>query len=397
MLLSPPTAIAWSEVLEGSVIMARQGLERVLVVGGGVGGMSTAIQFSERGLHVDLVEIDPKWRATGAGLTLNGATLRVFERLGVLKEIAEAGDVHGGRKIFDRWGKQIFELPARTFDANDILASGGGILRPDLHRVLATRARSAGVNVRLGMTISHLTQGDDCVDVRFSDESEARYDLVVGADGITSLVRRLIIPAAEGPKFTGQGCWRAVFQRPDEVHTTRIYVDRGYKLGLNPVSRDQMYMFLLETAEGNPWREEAEWVPMLRERMLAFGDLPHRLAYELSEDSLVNYRPIEVLLLPLPWHVGRVVLIGDAVHATTPHAGYGAGLSIEDGVVLGECLSDTANVEKSLQEYESQRYGRCRMVLEGSLALGRLEMAGASIEEQTAASVALIKGTLAPF
>ena len=188
-----------------------------------------------------------------------------------------------------------------------------------------------------------------------------------------------------------------MFTRPDEVATTRIYVDRYCKLGFNPVSEDQMYMFLLETAEGNPWREPSEWVEMLRDRMKKVGGLPQRLADGLTEDSLVNYRPLETLLLPLPWHKGRVALLGDAVHATTPHAGYGAGLSIEDGVVLAECLSGATDTEAALQAYETRRYERCRTVLEGSIAVGRLEMAGAGIEEQIAATTSLIGATHAPF
>jgi 2-polyprenyl-6-methoxyphenol hydroxylase-like FAD-dependent oxidoreductase len=373
-----------------------QKLDRVLIVGGGVGGMSAAIQLGALGAAIDLIDIDPDWRATGAGLTLNGATLRVFERLGVIDEVAAEGHIHGGRQTFDRAGNLLRELPAYKPSAGDLQASGG-ILRPVLHRILSSRVLATGAKVRLGMTVDELNSQTEKTEVLFSDGSRDRYDLVIGADGISSKVRTLAFPDAPAPKFTGQGCWRAVFDRPDDVQSSRLYVDRGHKLGFNPVSDKQMYMFLLETAEGNPWLEPSEWVQLLRSRMERFGGLPQILAQQLSPSSLVNYRPLETLLLAPPWHVGRIVLLGDAAHATTPHAGYGAGLSIEDGVVLADCIRDAAAVDQAMSLYEQRRFERCKLVLEGSLNVGFLEMSGAPIEEQIAASAALIEITRRPF
>jgi len=376
--------------------MAEKFAKRILVIGGGVGGMSVAMQLGKMGVSVDLIDIDPHWRAAGAGLTLNGATLRSFGQLGVLDKIAEAGDIHGGRQVMGRHDNTLVYIPAYK-PAPDDLSAGGGILRPVLHGILSSETKKAGVNVRLGLSVETLIQHEDHVDIKFFDGSSGQYDVVVGADGISSQTRRTIFPDAPKPAFTGQGCWRAVFPRADEVTTTRIYVDHSYKMGFNPVSDKEMYMFLLETAEGNPWRDEADWIDLLRERMKIFAGLPARLADELSESSLVNYRPLESLLLPLPWHVGRVVLLGDAVHATTPHAGYGAGLSIEDGIVLAEYLGKTEDPETAFTRYEERRFERCRTVLEGSVNIGRLEMAGAGLTEQIGATMSLVEATYAPF
>jgi 2-polyprenyl-6-methoxyphenol hydroxylase-like FAD-dependent oxidoreductase len=150
-----------------------------------------------------------------------------------------------------------------------------------------------------------------------------------------------------------------------------------------------MYMFLLESAPGNPWRDEADWPRLLAERMGQFGGIMGQLSRTLGPSSRINYRPLEGLLLDPPWHKGRVVLIGDAAHATTPHAGYGAGLSAEDAVVLSEILGQDLPLETALQAYVERRYERCRAVLQGSLRLGELEMAGAPWETQREAQLAL--------
>jgi 2-polyprenyl-6-methoxyphenol hydroxylase-like FAD-dependent oxidoreductase len=100
----------------------------------------------------------------------------------------------------------------------------------------------------------------------------------------------------------------------------------------------------------------------------------------LGPASRINYRPLEKLLLDPPWHRGRVVLIGDAAHATTPHVGYGAGLAVEDAVVLAELLRQPAPLDQVLEQFVKRRYERCRTVVEGSVRLGELEMERAPAE-----------------
>lgn len=376
--------------------MVSNSVSKVLIVGGGVGGMSLAIGLRERGVAVDLIDIDPQWRAAGAGLTLNGATLRALKILGVLDDVVARGHVHGGRRIHHADGTLIADEPAYTPDVSDLSAMGG-ILRPVLHAILSARVLALDTNVRLGVTIDTLSQAADGVDIVFTDGSIGKYDLVAGADGLMSQVRRLVMPEALKPKFTGQGCWRAIFRRPPEIKTNWLFVDPSRKVGFNPISDDQMYMFMLESAPGNPWLEESEWPAMLADRMRGYGGIVRELAEEIDENTSAIYRPLETLLVPPQWHRGRVVLLGDAAHATTPHAGYGAGLSIEDGIVLAEELGRWTSVKAALDAYAARRFERCRGVLEGSIRLGKLEMAGAPAGAQVAASSELFALTREPF
>lgn len=354
-------------------------MHRVLIIGGGPSGMALAICLGRAGFGVDLIEEDRSWRPVGAGLSLNGASLRAFERIGVLDRICAAGHVHSAFELRDVGGRLLHRT--ETPPDSTGIPSGGGILRPVLHQILAEETRALGVRVRLGVGVaSHRSVGSRLL-VQCTDGEEANYDLVVGADGLHSEMRTLLFPDAARPRFTGQGCWRAVFSRPPELDCVRMYMDAAHKAGLNPVSRSEMYMFLLERIPDNRRMPEERWAELLAERLEPFGGIWPQLRATLGAQSRINYRPLETLLLSPPWHRGCMILIGDAVHATTPHVAYGCGLAVEDAVVLAEELGRDAPLERTLARFTERRFERCRAVVEGSARLGELEVAHAGLAE----------------
>jgi 2-polyprenyl-6-methoxyphenol hydroxylase-like FAD-dependent oxidoreductase len=154
------------------------------------------------------------------------------------------------------------------------------------------------------------------------------------------------------------------------------------KAGIVPVSRGEMYLFLLAHVPGSPRMPEQDWPELLAGHMRGFGGLLGAVRDGLDRSARINYRPLEKLLLPPPWYNGRAVLIGDAAHATTPHLASGAGLAVEDALVLGECLASEAALDDALQRFVARRYERCRMVVENSVQLGELEMKQAPAEQQ---------------
>jgi 2-polyprenyl-6-methoxyphenol hydroxylase-like FAD-dependent oxidoreductase len=149
------------------------------------------------------------------------------------------------------------------------------------------------------------------------------------------------------------------------------------KTGLNPVSRDQMYLFVTEDRADKVHIDPAGFVPMLRDLLAPFAaPLMQAVRAQLDADAQITYRPLEALLLPQPWFSGRVVLIGDAVHATTPHMASGACIGIEDALVLAEEVGKGGTVEQALSAFQQRRWERCRMVVENSARLGEIEIAG---------------------
>ena len=347
-------------------------LGRVLIVGGGIAGMSTAIRLAHYGVAADLVDLDPNWRVLGAGLSITGPTLRAFKQLGIIDEVREAGFFSPTVKMFAQDGEPLAEVQNPQLEPG--IPAAGGILRPTLHRILADRTRAIGGDIRLGLNIESLTE-DGQVNVRFSDGSERSYDLVIGADGSMSRVRQLLFPGAPTPTFTGQGCWRALAERPAEVTCAEIYFGDEVKAGVNPCSPTHMYLFITSAMPGNPRIDPVRGLDQLSDMMAPFRGTIAKVRAGLSSESSFNYRPLEALLLPRPWSRGKVGLIGDAAHATTPHLASGAGLAVEDGLVLADEMTAAPSVEEGWTRFEARRWNRCRLVVETSLKIGAIEQA----------------------
>jgi 2-polyprenyl-6-methoxyphenol hydroxylase-like FAD-dependent oxidoreductase len=205
---------------------------------------------------------------------------------------------------------------------------------------------------------------------------------VVGADGLYSKLRPTLFPQAPQPRYSGQAVWRAVLKTPPEITTATMWLGPQVKPGVNPVSRTEMYLFVTEPRPTNEHVDPATFTTHLRGLLAGFAaPVLQGIREQIDEQSQVVFRPLEGLLLPRPWSQGRVVLIGDAVHATTPHLASGACIGIEDALVLAQEVGRAPDVAMALQAFEARRWERCRMVVENSLRLGEIEIAGGDKEE----------------
>ncbi|WFE76532.1 FAD-dependent oxidoreductase [Roseinatronobacter sp. S2] len=353
---------------------------RILVIGGGFSGMSAAILLSEQGHSVDLVEIDADWRSYGAGISLNGGIFRVFDRLGILDGYRECGAMIDGIEIRGPADQVLARIP--TPSLMEGAPGSGGIMRPVLARLLADRVRKTAVNIRLGQTFDTLADGADGVDVTFRDGSSGRYDLVIGADGLFSATRAAVFPDAPAPRYIGQAVWRAVVTRPAHLPSVAMWMGPGLKLGITPVSDDKSYIFLTENRPENTYVPPESQLESLKTLLGNFtAPTAQAIAAELSADSQIVYRPLEQLLLPRPWYKGRVVMIGDAVHATTPHMAAGAMIGMEDAVVLAEEVTAHETVPAALDAFQSRRWERARMVVENSGRLAEIEQGHGTPDE----------------
>lgn len=351
-------------------------IQSALVVGGGFSGMSAAIELRKRGIAVDLVEIDPYWRNYGAGISIGGPTLRAFRTLGILERFLVEGYACDGLDIFSAHGVLLTQVSTPRI-AGDEVPGSGAVMRPVLAQILADATRASGADVRLGCTVTELEQDAEGVAAGFSDGSHRRYDLLIGADGLYSKMRERLIPNSPKPCYRGQGVWRAVLPRSASVTRTMLWVGDHLKVGLNPVSQDEMYLFVNEDRPVNDFVPPEQFLARLKTLLQPFTAAPVCQARELlDEHSLVVFRPLEGLLVEQPWYRGRVVLIGDAVHATTPHLASGACIGIEDAIVLAQELEQAPSVAVALERFQQRRWGRCRMVVENSMRLGEIEITG---------------------
>jgi len=361
------------------VSRTKSALNDVLIIGGGISGMCAAIELRKRGIAVDLVEIDPHWRVYGAGITLSGPTLRALKHIGVIDDILSHGACSDGLDAFTAEGKPISQIPTPRI-AGPNIPGVGGILRPVLAQILREHTLAAGVAVRCGVSFARLENGNDGVTVDFTDGRKTRYELVIGADGLQSKVRESVFPSAPKPSYTGQGSWRAVIPRPPTLVRGAMYFSRHVKAGVNPISRDEIYLYVTERREHPEFHDETRWLEELQRILKDFGGLIEVIRDGLDERSRIVYRPFYALLVPPPWHQGRIVLIGDSVHATTPHLASGAGIGIEDALVLAEEVEQRTGIDEALRAFTNRRYERCRMVVQNSVTLGEMERTGAPQE-----------------
>jgi 2-polyprenyl-6-methoxyphenol hydroxylase-like FAD-dependent oxidoreductase len=345
---------------------------KLLIVGGGIAGMSLAIRMRGIGWEVDLVEIDPQWRVYGAGISITAPTYRASRRLGIAEELIARGYAsHQGVRICAPTGQVVAEIPTQPIEPG--LPTLGGIMRPILHEILSSRTRASGANVRLGVTLKSYSEGGDHIRVETDDGKTDIYTLVVGADGAFSTTRNLVFPAAPQPQYTGQYCWRLATERPPDIQGVHFYMAGPVTAGVMPTSATQMYMFLLQAEREKVRIEEATQWRRLQQLMAPFSGLLGTLRDGLSAESSILCRPLHAILLPRPWHRGRVLLIGDAAHATTPHLASGAGIAIEDALVLSEELAAEPDMDRALTRFEQRRWERCRLVVENSVQIGAME------------------------
>lgn len=352
------------------------GVKTALVIGGGFSGMTAALQLARQGIAVDLVEIDTGWRSYGAGISLHGSTLRVLRGLGLIERFLEEGYATDGVELRGPDDKVLALLPTPRVAGPDI-PGGGAIMRPALARILKEAVQKEKVDVRLGLSFAAIEQTPEAAVVTFTDGTQRSYDLVIGADGLYSQVRSTCFADAPKPRFIGQSVWRAVLPRPEGIETVTMWMGPKLKVGVNRVTEDTVYLFLTEDRPTNDFVAPETFLDTLRGLLERFAaPTVRRIAQTLGEDSRIVYRPLEQMLMPGPWSKGRIVLIGDAVHATTPHLAAGACIGIEDAVVLAEEIAEGASLGAALAAFEARRWERCRMVVENSGRLADIEITG---------------------
>jgi 2-polyprenyl-6-methoxyphenol hydroxylase-like FAD-dependent oxidoreductase len=344
----------------------------ILVVGGGIAGMSAGIALRGAGFSVDLCERDPQWKVYGAGITITGPTLRAMQRLGILDEVKDQGYVGDGIDICGADGAPLFSVDTRNEALRDI-PSAGGILRPTLHKILSDRLRALDPGLMLGVAAETIDTDALRANVRFSNGRRASYDLVVAADGIYSNTRQQLFPHVAPPFYAGQMCWRLMIAKHPAISRRTFFLGGPSKVGLNPVAPDLMYLFCLEARHQPACREEENQHTILAGLLESYGGVLRDIRNGLDSSSQIVCRPLETVFAGASWISGRVVLIGDAAHATTPQLASGAGMGIEDALVLAAELSQVDDIPGALQQFMSRRHARCRRVVESSLAIGRLE------------------------
>lgn len=352
----------------------------VAILGGGLAGASAAIALAQAGCLVQVIEKDPNWRGQSSGMFLYSNALASLRDLGVIDAVLKQGfAVPEGRNLYlEADGREI----TRTrYPAQDGLPAILGIRRAALHRILADRTMALGVSVSFGVTLAGYLQDGDLIWAKLSDGRKLPCDALIGAEGLKSPLRWMLGTQAS-PRYSGFGVWRAVHDRPTEIRDKFMIMGRGLRLGIMPISADQLYIFGSCLEPKSARYAPAELPSAMRERFRDFEGPAKQFLDQLPEVE-ISYTAVEEVVMDLPWHKGCVGLIGDACHGATPFMGQGGAMALEDGVILARCLASDLAVPDALELFGQARFEICRFVQDVSQAVGQ---AGAAEDNVTLAA-----------
>ncbi|OKL38953.1 FAD-dependent monooxygenase [Pontibacter flavimaris] len=343
---------------------------KAIVIGGGIGGLCAALALQKAGIEATVYEAAPRILGLGAGVGLAANAMQGLARLGVAEAVIARGKQLEALVIFDEHGKVISNMDTRPL-SNKYGINNFVIHRADLHEVLCNHLQPN--SLVLGKRCEEVTQQGGQVRVMFTDGSQATADLLIAADGISSVVRQQLVPQSI-PRYAGYTCWRAVIDNPGVDINTMISAETWApegRVGIAPLQDDKIYWYACINA---PQRDE-KMRRMTPERLARHFEKVHAPV----EAVLASTAPEQLIwndiadLKPLKHFVyGRVVLLGDAAHATTPNMGQGACQAIEDAVVLAQCLQQEPELAKALRKYEKRRMPRTAKVIELSRRLGEV-------------------------
>jgi 2-polyprenyl-6-methoxyphenol hydroxylase-like FAD-dependent oxidoreductase len=351
-------------------------VDDVLVVGGGIAGLSAAIALGSRGECVTVVECENE--ATGAAIAFQYRPVYALQELGILDEVIRHGSAiaaQGARStpVYDGEGRR---QPVRTAVLDDgwTLPVHVSIYRPVLSAIMQEAARRHGAEVMIDQSYRSVVQHDDRVEVELTTGERRRFDLVIAADGIYSGLRERFFPEAGWPTYTGSMSFRAVFtDAPEDWHSGLHVVDGGVVRTTMLPGRLFYLAMPNHTERRHVGQAEARQIMRTVLRSYQGSQLFKEVTERLTDDIRVLVAPFEWILVPPPWHRGRVVLVGDAAHATAPTIGSAGGMAVEDAVVLAQELSRDDEVESAVAAYTARRQDRAKLVVETSVAVMRGE------------------------
>lgn len=340
--------------------------ERVLIIGGGIAGLAMASGLSRLRISPTVVEQTERFGAVGAGIVLSVNAMAMMHRLGLGEAAVAAGRILELGELTNAKGRCLSKINTGKLRAR--FGPTVTIHRAALHDVLLSGCHD--LSLHAGTTVDRLIDRGEVVEATFSTGETKEFDQVIGADGLRSRTRAQIFGETP-PTYAGYTCWRFVVDCPPGFDRMQEMWGRGKRFGLVPLAGDKLYCFTTANAAADTEDPEAGRVERFRERFAEFGGFaPAALEQVHRPDQLIHND-----LGDLPkhsWHKGRVLLIGDAAHATTPNMGQGAAMALEDAAILCDMLAGAESFAGVIPIFAARREPRVRFVVDQSRRIGRM-------------------------
>jgi len=344
---------------------------KIIVIGGGIGGLTTGVALQQRGFEVRIYESAPQLEPVGKGIWVPTNAMLVLDRLGLGDQVAARGIPLDRVEIHDRRHGVL-----QAVDMQRICQQFGrttvSIRRSVLQFVLA--AAIPEETIHLGKRCVGVAQDGQRVVAQFADGSEAAGDIVIGADGIRSVVRRAVAPDA-ALRYTGQTCYLGIahVRLPSALARTVQEVWGGAaRIGFSAVDAERVYWFApITAAAGGVGRADSSVVDALASRYANFPEPIPEIIQHTPEDDVLRVDLHD--LRPLKhWWNGRIALVGDAAHAMTPNLGQGGAQAIEDAYVIAESLAQAKTPQEAFANYVRVRQAKAQRIARTAWWLGQL-------------------------
>jgi 2-polyprenyl-6-methoxyphenol hydroxylase-like FAD-dependent oxidoreductase len=336
---------------------------RVLVVGGGIAGCATALAMDKAGFEVAVYEAHPDSGADiGAFLTLASNGMVALAQLAAAQAVADIAFPLTSLRLIGDTGDEIATVPLS--EHADPLTQYQCLRRAELCRTLQSAVVERGISIHHGARLEYVSEDSGRVMAQFSDGRTAEADLLIGADGLNSVVRSLIDPDVAAPRYVGQRVFYGYTTEAAPPSTpARIDMIRGstaaFGYAVSPGGETYWFARVTderlsagEIADGTPAHWQEMLVPLLRRDATPAADIVAATGTELMVTNAHDLPDVP------RWHTERVLIIGDAAHAASPATGQGASMALEDAVVLAKALRDTETVDEALMIYERLRRPR---------------------------------------
>lgn len=345
---------------------------RILIVGGGICGLTSALALQQKQIDFVVFEAVPEIKTVGAGITLAGNAMRVLKKLGADEEVKQKGHLISSMLINDDNGKIISFMDAEKISRKHGL-DNIAIHRAELHKALLKNIPSKKI-ITNKKAISYEAKPEGVI-IHYEDGSFTEGMAAIVADGINSSIRKKLLPHTI-PRYSGYTCWRGVVENIWNLqhHAVETWGPQG-RFGYVPIGNNKVYWFACKNAKQNDEALKKYSVTDLVSNFKSYNQpipsiLESTRASELIWSDIIDLKPIA------RFAYGRVLLMGDAAHATTPNLGQGACMAMEDAIhVAHELEQHKADVANAFTSFESKRIARTHYIVNASYRLGKLAQA----------------------